>query len=246
MRKLRSKLQIIFQDPYASLNPKMRIGAILDEALVDPRPASRQRRSARGASPNCSRWWACAPSMRAAFRTSSRAASASASASRARSRSSPSSSSPTSRLSALDVSIQSQVINLLADLRERLSLTMLFISHDLDVVEYLCDRVVVLYLGKVMEVAQTDRAVRAAAAPLHPGAAGREPEARPDAAEHARRAEGRHPEPDGAAFGLRVSHPLPARDRRLRRACAAARRGRAGPLVGLHPQGDRTRMTAAA
>ena len=58
-------------------------------------------------------------------------------------------------LSALDVSIQSQVINLLADLRERLSLTMLFISHDLDVVEYLCDRVVVLYLGKVMEVAET-------------------------------------------------------------------------------------------
>jgi peptide/nickel transport system ATP-binding protein len=58
-------------------------------------------------------------------------------------------------LSALDVSIQSQVINLLADLRERLSLTMLFISHDLDVVEYLCDRVVVLYLGHVMEIAPT-------------------------------------------------------------------------------------------
>jgi len=58
-------------------------------------------------------------------------------------------------LSALDVSIQAQVINLLADLRERLSLTMLFISHDLDVVAYLCDRVVVLYLGKVMEVATT-------------------------------------------------------------------------------------------
>src|SRR5918912_2800931 len=58
-------------------------------------------------------------------------------------------------LSALDVSIQAQVINLLADLRERLKLTMLFISHDLDVVEYLCDRVVVLYLGHVMEIAPT-------------------------------------------------------------------------------------------
>jgi peptide/nickel transport system ATP-binding protein len=68
-------------------------------------------------------------------------------------------------LSALDVSIQSQVINLLADLRERLSLTMLFISHDLDVVEYLCDRVVVLYLGKVMEVASTTELF---ARPLHP------------------------------------------------------------------------------
>ena len=68
-------------------------------------------------------------------------------------------------LSALDVSIQSQVINLLAELRERLSLTMLFISHDLDVVEYLCDRVVVLYLGKVMEVASTAELY---ARPMHP------------------------------------------------------------------------------
>jgi peptide/nickel transport system ATP-binding protein len=68
-------------------------------------------------------------------------------------------------LSALDVSIQSQVINLLADLRERLSLTMLFISHDLDVVEYLCDRVVVLYLGRVMEVAPTAELFER---PLHP------------------------------------------------------------------------------
>ena len=68
-------------------------------------------------------------------------------------------------LSALDVSIQAQVINLLADLRERLSLTMLFISHDLDVVEYLCDRVVVLYLGRVMEIAPTAELF---ARPLHP------------------------------------------------------------------------------
>jgi peptide/nickel transport system ATP-binding protein len=57
------------------------------------------------------------------------------------------------------------VINLLADLRERLSLTMLFISHDLDVVEYLCDRVVVLYLGRVMEVAPTAELFER---PLHP------------------------------------------------------------------------------
>ena len=63
------------------------------------------------------------------------------------------------------MSIQAQVINLLADLRERLSLTMLFISHDLDVVEYLCDRVVVLYLGRVMEIAPTAELF---ARPLHP------------------------------------------------------------------------------
>ena len=57
------------------------------------------------------------------------------------------------------------MINLLSDLRERFNLTMLFISHDLDVVEYLCDRIVVLYLGKVMEVASTQALYRS---PQHP------------------------------------------------------------------------------
>jgi peptide/nickel transport system ATP-binding protein len=57
------------------------------------------------------------------------------------------------------------VVNLLCDLRDKFSLTMLFISHDLDVVEYLCDRVVVLYLGRVMEVASTEDLF---ARPLHP------------------------------------------------------------------------------
>ncbi len=68
-------------------------------------------------------------------------------------------------LSALDVSIQAQVVNLLGDLKAQLGLTILFISHDLDVVEYICDRVVVLYLGRVMEIAPTQRLY---AQPRHP------------------------------------------------------------------------------
>jgi peptide/nickel transport system ATP-binding protein len=60
-------------------------------------------------------------------------------------------------VSALDVSIQAQIVNLLRDLQTERHLTMLFISHDLAVVEFLCDRVVVLYLGRVMEVAPTRR-----------------------------------------------------------------------------------------
>ncbi|HEY6086885.1 MAG TPA: ABC transporter ATP-binding protein [Burkholderiaceae bacterium] len=164
MRKLRSKLQIIFQDPYASLNPKMRVGAILGEALsthglhqgkgaqdkriaelldtvgLRPEHASRYPHEFSGGQRQrigVARALAVEPEFIVADEP----------------------------LSALDVSIQSQVINLLADLRERLSLTMLFISHDLDVVEYLCDRVVVLYLGHVMEVAPTAALFER---PLHP------------------------------------------------------------------------------
>jgi peptide/nickel transport system ATP-binding protein len=164
MRRLRSKLQIIFQDPYASLNPKMRIGAILGEALdthgLHRGKEARNKRIAellelvglRAEHANrfphefsggqrqrigIARALAVEPEFIVADEP----------------------------LSALDVSIQSQVVNLLCDLRERLKLTMLFISHDLDVVEYLCDRVVVLYLGRIMEVARTDELFER---PLHP------------------------------------------------------------------------------
>ncbi|PUE06834.1 peptide ABC transporter ATP-binding protein [Limnohabitans sp. T6-5] len=68
-------------------------------------------------------------------------------------------------LSALDMSIQAQIVNLLIRLREQLGLTLLFISHDLDMVQYLCDRVVVLYLGRVMEIAST---VELFSSPAHP------------------------------------------------------------------------------
>ncbi|MCW5237545.1 ABC transporter ATP-binding protein [Verminephrobacter eiseniae] len=164
MRRLRSKLQIIFQDPHASLNPKMRISAILGEALsthgLHKGAAARDKRIAELLetvglrAEHASRFphefsggqrqrigVARALAVEPEFIVADEP------------------------LSALDVSIQSQVINLLADLRERLGLAMLFISHDLDVVEYLCDRVVVLYLGKVMEMAETDALF---ARPSHP------------------------------------------------------------------------------
>ena len=164
LRALRSKLQIIFQDPYASLNPKMRVRQILDEALAThglggdragrlrrvhallqqvglrPEQAERYPHEFSGGQRQrigVARALAVEPEFIVADEP----------------------------LSALDVSIQAQVINLLCDLREQLGLTLLFISHDLDVVEYLCDRVVVLYLGQVMEIAPTATLFRQ---PQHP------------------------------------------------------------------------------
>jgi peptide/nickel transport system ATP-binding protein len=164
MRKLRSKLQIIFQDPYASLNPKMRIGAVLAEALsthgLHQSPGAQDKRIAEllelvGLRPEH------ASRFPHEFSGGQRQRIGIARALAVE----PEFIVADEPLSALDVSIQAQVINLLADLRERLSLTMLFISHDLDVVEYLCDRVVVLYLGHVMEIAPTAELF---ARPLHP------------------------------------------------------------------------------
>jgi peptide/nickel transport system ATP-binding protein len=164
MRKLRSKLQIIFQDPYASLNPKMRIGAVLGEALathgLHQSPGAQAQRIAELLelvglrAEHASRFpheFSGGQRQRIGI---ARALAVE-----------PEFIVADEPLSALDVSIQAQVINLLAELRERLSLTMLFISHDLDVVEYLCDRVVVLYLGHVMEIAPTAELF---ARPLHP------------------------------------------------------------------------------
>jgi peptide/nickel transport system ATP-binding protein len=164
MRTLRSRLQMIFQDPYASLNPKMRVRDILGEALqvhglAKGKEATAQRIAELlklvGLPPEHAARYphefsggqrqrigvARALSVQPEFIVADEP------------------------LSALDVSIQSQVVNLLCDLRDQFSLTMLFISHDLDVVEYLCDRVVVLYLGRVMEVAPTEALF---SRPLHP------------------------------------------------------------------------------
>ncbi len=163
MQPYRRRLQIIFQDPYASLNPRRRVGDTLAEALATHglHPgAARAKRIAEllalvGLAPeHASRY---PHEFSGGQRQRIGIARALAVEPRFIVADEP--------VSALDVSIQAQVINLLSDLRERFGLTMLFISHDLDVVEYLCDRIVVLYLGKVMEVAGAGDLYRS---PQHP------------------------------------------------------------------------------
>jgi oligopeptide transport system ATP-binding protein len=164
LRPYRRKMQVIFQDPYSSLNPRMTIGQIIGEApSVYGLTSSRQENLDRvtelmrlaGLDPRLHTRYphelsggqrqrvgiARALSINPAFIVCDEA------------------------VSALDVSIQAQIINLLEDLQDRLGLTYLFIAHDLAVVRHISDRVAVMYLGKIVEMAQSRQVY---AEPLHP------------------------------------------------------------------------------
>ena len=164
LRKMRRRMQMIFQDPYASLNPRMTVGSIISEPLeVHGIGKSKKERQERvqellktvGLNPyfvnryphefsggqrqriGVARALAVNPSFIVADEP----------------------------ISALDVSIQAQIINLLEDLQEELGLTYLFIAHDLSVVRHISDRIAVMYLGKIVELATRDDLY---AEPKHP------------------------------------------------------------------------------
>ncbi len=163
LRRFRKRMQLVFQDPYASLNPREKVRDVLSHALALHGIGTRADRAGRmvalleqvGLSADhldrfphefsggqrqrivIARALAVEPEFLVADEP----------------------------VSALDVSIQAQVINLLEDLKARFGLTMLFIAHDLAVVEHICDRVIVMYLGKVMEIAGADALY---ARPAHP------------------------------------------------------------------------------
>jgi len=163
MRAARREMQIVFQDPFSSLNPRMRADAIIEEPLIIHGIGDREQRRRRvrelfelvGLDPGqlsryphqfsggqrqrigLARALALNPSLVIADEP----------------------------VSALDVSVQAQVVNLLMDLQERLKLTYLFIAHDLRLVRHICNRVAVMYLGRIVEIGTTEAVF---AAPAHP------------------------------------------------------------------------------
>ena len=163
LRAMRRKMQIIFQDPFASLNPRMTVEDIIAEGLRIHEIAVGQTRLASVTALLEQVGLSGAFGHRFPHELSGgqrqRIGIARALAV------DPEFIVADEPVSALDVSIQAQIINLLQDLRERLSLTLLFIGHDLRVVEYLADTVLVMYLGRLMEVAPVDELY---STPRHP------------------------------------------------------------------------------
>ena len=163
MRSLRRRIQIIFQDPYSSLDPRMKVDAIVTEPLRATRRLTRaERREAAGELlQRVGLQKADMDRYPHEFSGGQRQRIGIARALCVR----PELIVADEPVSALDVSIQAQVINLMEDLREEFNLSYVFISHDLSIVEHVCDRIAVMYLGVIVEVAAAEGFSRT---PCHP------------------------------------------------------------------------------
>jgi oligopeptide transport system ATP-binding protein len=160
LRKLRREMQIIFQDPGGSLNPRMRVGGIISEPLEVhgiTKSEDETRERVGELLVKCGLWKQAADRYPHEFSGGQRQRIGIARAL-----------SLNPRLivcdeptSALDVSIQSQILNLLADLQQEMGLSYLFISHDMAVIHHICDRIAVMYNGKIVEEGTRDEIINA-------------------------------------------------------------------------------------
>ena len=208
LRALRRDIQIIFQDPFASLNPRHTVGAIVGEAMVIHRLA-RTRREREDKVAHLLETVGLKPDQARRFphefsggqRQRIGIARALAVEPKLIVCDEP--------VSALDVSVQAQVINLLEDLRERFGLSYLFVAHDLSVVEHISDRVAVMYLGRVVEVAPARALYDTPRHPYTEALLSSVPIPRPHGPAAADHVAGGGAEPDPPAERLPFPSPLP-------------------------------------
>lgn len=231
MRALRPKIQLVFQDPYSSLNPRIRIGVAIGEAMLEHKLC--RRAELYDKTLEVMRICGLSPQHYNRFPHEFSGGQRQRIGIARALILNPDFIIADEPISALDVSIQAQIINLFSDLRDDHGVTFLFISHDLGVVEHLCDDVAVMYLGQLVETASRDALF---SSPLHPytrvllaAVPTLDPDSEPVAA-----LQGELPDPSRPPSGCRFSSRCPQASDRCRRDIPLLREVADGHLVACH------------
>ncbi|MDU1518464.1 MAG: ATP-binding cassette domain-containing protein [Klebsiella michiganensis] len=231
MRALRPKIQLVFQDPYSSLNPRIRIGDAIGEAMLEHKLCRREELYDKTI--DVMRICGLAPQHYHRFPHEFSGGQRQRIGIARALILNPDFIIADEPISALDVSIQAQIINLFSDLRDDHGVTFLFISHDLGVVEHLCDDVAVMYLGQLVETAGRDALF---SRPLHPytqALLAAVPTLDPDS-EPLAVVQGEIPDPSRPPAGCRFSSRCPQASYRCRREIPLLREVADGHRVACH------------